>query len=424
MYFYKSNYFNNKAFKNLNSSLFIAKRIIKAGKNSQKNAQTIIKIATVSTILSTAVMILTIFISDGFKSNIIEKVKGFGSDIQVTNYDANRSFEYLPITLDSAKLNKIQAVKDVQSVKSFITKPAIIKYQNQNEGTVLKAFSQTEDYAFFQKQIVKGRFPDFKNKEILISETLAKKLNIHIGDKVLFYFIQEPIRYRKLTVSGFYSTDIYEIDLLFVMADYKMLQKLNGWDETQCSGYEINSSHDEAFSEVQQILQPTFFNENEDVNLKVADSKERFPQFYLGFDLFNTNVLIIISLMIAVAAINLISALLIIIIENKNIVGLMKSFGATNGSIRNIFTYIAFQLVVKGLIWGNVLSLIIASVQYYFRVIPLPPKHYYTSFVPIGFDWWGLITLNVATIVLINLFLLFPASYISRISPVKVIKFN
>ncbi len=408
----------------MNSSLFIAKRIIKAGKSSQKNAQTIIKIATVSTVLSTAVMILTIFISDGFKSNIIDKVKGFGSDIQVTNYDANRSFEYLPITIDSTKLSKLRAISDVQSIKSFITKPAIIKYQNQNEGTILKGFSKNEDYEFFQKHLVKGRFPDFENKEILISETLAKKLDVHIGDKVLFYFIQEPIRYRKLTVSGFYSTDIYEIDLLFVMVDYKMLQKLNAWDKTQCSGYEINAPQEQTLSKVRQILQPVFFAENQDMNLKVSDSKERFPQFYFGFDLFTTNVLIIISLMIAVAAINLISALLIIIIENKNIVGLMKSFGASNGSIRNIFVYISFQLVIKGLLWGNVLSLSIATIQYYFKVIPLPPKHYYTSFVPIGFDWWGLIALNITTIVLINLFLLFPASYISRISPVKVIKFN
>ncbi len=428
MYFYKSNLFYPlETFTILNTSLFIAKRIIKSGKHSRKNSQTIIKIATTSTVLSVAVMILTIFISYGFKSNIIEKIKGFGSDIQIINFDANHSYDYLPISLDSAKLHRIRQLNGVNAVKQFITKPAVVKHKDLTQGVVLKAFAKPEDYAFFAENITQGQFPDFSQKEILISETLAQKLNINIGDKLLFYFIQEPIRYRKLTVSGFYSTDVYEIDLLFAMVDFPMLQKLNGWEPHQSSGYEITTKDEKTIDKVKEEVRPVFFKNNEaqnQSNVKVLSTKERFPNLYFGFDLFNTNVLIIISLMTIVASINLISTLLIIIIENKNIVGLVKSFGFEEKGIRKIFTYISFYLVLKGLFWGNLIGLGISFVQYYFKIIPLSPEHYYTSFVPIGFDWVGFIWLNVFTILIINLFLLLPSSYISRISPIKVIKFN
>ena len=412
----------------MNSSLFIAKKIITASNSSKNNSQTIIKIATYGTILSTVIMILTIFISYGFKENIIDKVRGFSSDYQIINFDANQSFDYQAISINQKQKNKITEIQAVKSISGFITKPAILKFEGNIEGIVLKGYSETENYDFFKKHIIEGEFPDFTNKEILISEDLAKQLQLKIADKVLLYFIQEPVRYRKLKISGIYKTDIYEFDHLFAVVDINILQKLNGWEDNIVSGYEINTfskpKSDIIQKQIDKIIRPQYFSDDNAQILKSLSTKERFQEFYFWFDLFDTNVIVIISLMVAVAIINLISALLIVILENTNKVGLLKAFGADNKTIRNIFIYFSAYLTIKGLFWGNVIALIIGFIQKEFHIIPLDAVHYFISYVPISFDWTSLIILDLATVSLITITLLIPSNYISKISPIKVIRFN
>ena len=412
----------------MNTSLFIAKKIISASNSSKNNSQTIIKIATYGTILSTVIMILTIFISYGFKENIINKVRGFSSDYQIIKFDANQSFDFQAIDMEETKKEEILYIKGVKSLSGFITKPAILKFDGNIEGVVLKGYNKKANYDFFKSHIIKGEFPDFENKEMLLSEELARKLQLKIGDKVLLYFIQEPIRYRKLTISGLYKTDIYEFDHLFAVVDIKLLQKLNGWEASNFSGYEINTINkpksDIIQKQIDKIIRPQYFSDSETQVLKSQSTKERFQEFYFWFDLFDTNVFVIISLMIAVAVINLISALLIVIIENTNKVGLLKAFGADNKTIRNIFIYFSAYLTIKGILWGNIIALLLAFIQYQFHIIPLDAEHYFISYVPIGFDWTNLIILDVISIILITTSLLIPSSYISNISPIKVIKFN
>lgn len=409
----------------MDSSIFIAKKLIKSSKTSKKNSQAIIRIAIGGTILSTLIMVLTIFISFGFKHNILNKVKGFSSDIQIINYDANQSYDLTPISLSDDKLTEINNIDGFKSLGAYITKPAILKYKDNIEGIVLKSYQDNSDFNFFNANITKGKFPDFSKKEILVSEHIAKVLKLDIGSSVLLYFIQDPIRYRKLKVSGFYKTDIYEFDHLFAVIDIITLRKLNQWEENQYSGYEINISNDKSKQKIESILKPKFFDSNTPTEVyKVLDSKDRYPQFYYWFDLFDTNVYVIIFLMIAVAAINLISALLIIIIENTRLVGLLKSFGSDQKTIRRIFLYFATYLATKGLIWGNISALIIAYVQYQFKLMPLDAENYHLSYVPIGFDWFSFIILNFATIIIIFAILILPSSYISKISPIKVIRFN
>lgn len=413
----------------MNSSLFIARKIIQAGKGSKKNSQTIIKIATTGTILSIVIMILTIFISHGFKKNILEKVRGFGSDIQIINYDANQSYDYSPISLKQDQSNRIKSIKEIKSISGFITKPAILKFQGNIEGIVLKSYQKEENYSFLKSHITKGCFPDFDKKEILISEEMSKTLQLDTGQSVLLYFIQDPIRYRKLKVSGIYKTDIYEFDHLFAVVDIKLLQKLNSWEKEQMSGFEIqlnNSENTEVVQkEIESIIRPTYFSdESSAIILKSLNTRERFPQFYYWFELFDTNVFVIISLMIAVAIINLISALLIVIIENTNTIGLLKSFGYNNKSIRQIFLYFSTYLTIKGIVWGNIIALIIAFIQNEFHLIPLDAQNYYISYVPISFDWQALILLDAISIILIISILIFPSNYIAKISPIKVIRFN
>ncbi len=392
----------------MNSSLFIAKKIINAGKDSKRNSQTIIKIATAGTILSTVIMILTIFISYGFKENIINKVRGISSDIQIINYDANQSFDFSPISLSKKQISSINKLENIVSSTGFITKPTILKYNNNIEGVVLKSYQEEGDYKFFKKNIIKGKFPDFSENEILISEETSKSLQITIGEKILLYFIQEPIRFRKLKVSGIYKTDIYEFDHLFAIVDVKLLQKLNSWGGNQFSGYEtiIKNTEKEAITQekIETIIRPQYFSKENDLALlKSLNTRERYPQFYFWFNLFDTNVIVIISLMIAVAVINLISALLIVIIENTNTIGILKSFGAENKSIREIFLYFSAYLTIKGIVWGNIIALSVAFIQYKFHILPLDAHNYYISYVPIGFDWTNLILLNISSIILSNL---------------------
>lgn len=374
-------------------------------------------------------MILSLFISFGFKENIKDKVRGFGSDIQLVNYDTNHSFDFSATSLDHSKAEKIEALPGVKSISGFITKPVILKYNNNIEGIILKSYQNKKHFDFFKSCLIKGHFPDFENHEFLISETISKALNLNIGESVILYFIQEPIRYRKLKVSGIYKTDVYEFDHIFALADIKMLQKINLWQKHEVSGYEINTNTPDVdqsvLHDIEHIIRPEFFNEEKETSiLKALTAQERHPEFYQLFDFFNTNVAIIISLLIAVAAINLISALLIIIIENTTLVGLLKSFGAEKKTIRKIFFYFAAYLTIKGIIWGNIIAISISFLQYKFQLIPLSAKDYYISYVPIGFDWMTLLYFNLLSTLLIFCILIIPTNYISKISPIKVIRFN
>lgn len=416
----------------MNSSFFIARKIIESGRSSNKNSQTIIKFAVIGTILSTTIMILTIFISYGFKSNILDKVRHFDSDIHIINYDANQSYDLSPIKLKPSQTEQILKLKSVSSLSGFITKPSILKFNSNIEGIVLKSYQKEENYSYIKSNIVKGKFPNFDRREILISEDLSKQLQLDTGQSVILYFIQEPIRYRKLKVSGIYKTAIYEFDHIFAFVDFKLLQKINAWDSSQVSGFEIKLidnciSNEQSQKKIETIIRPNYFETNRNTSaplLKTLGIKQRFEQFYFWFDLFDTNVLVIISLMIAVAAINLISALLIVIIENMSTIGLLKSFGYDNKSIRKIFLYFSAYLTLKGIFWGNIIALIVAYIQSIFHILPLDAKYYYISYVPIGFDWTGLLILNTTSIILIISILLIPTYYISNISPIKVIRFN
>ena len=377
-------------------------------------------------------MILTIFISHGFKSNILNKVRHFDSDIHIINYDANRSYDLSPIQLDSVQANKILEIKNISSLSGFITKPSILKFDKNIEGIVLKSYLEKEDYNFLKTDLVKGRLPDLNQREILISKSLSERLQLDTGQSILLYFIQDPIRYRKLKVCGIYETGIYEFDRLFAFLDIKILQKINSWDSNLVSGFEVRLSEsnlpEEYYQkEIENIIRPDYFSANKRKTgplLKILGIKERFEQFYFWFDLFDTNVVVILALMIAVAVINLISALLIVIIENINTIGLLKSFGYNNREIRKIFLYFATYLTLKGILWGNIIALIIAYIQSEFHIIPLDAQYYYISYVPISFDWMGLLFLNLLSVTLIISVLLIPSGYISKIAPSKVIRFN
>jgi lipoprotein-releasing system permease protein len=254
-------------------------------------------------------------------------------------------------------------------------------------------------------------------------------LNIKLGDKIIIYFVQNPIRFRKLKVTAIYNTNLQDFDKLFCFVSMPLLQKINHWNKNEVNGYEILTEKKESQQEIRENIDkvingPIYSSKEKLQNLKLVSVQDKYPQLFFWLSLLHSNVLIIIILMLFVSAINLISALLIIIIENINKIGLLKAFGATNKEIRQIFLYYSIYLTVKGVLIGNLLALFLVWLQYQYHIIPLNAEHYYMSYVPVHFDWIALFWINIISIPLIIIILTVPTHYIAKISPVKVIRFQ
>jgi len=413
----------------LNVSYFIAKTLIRGNKEDKKTSNIIANIAVLGTVLSILVMIVSIFISSGFKKTIHDKAEGFSADFQIINHDANFSYDLKPISLKKEKQQLVKNTKGVESLAPFITKPAVVKYHKNIEGVVLKAYDISFDNQFLKKEIIEGQWPDFTKKEILISQHIAQKLNIKLGDKIIVYFVQNPIRFRKLKVTAIYNTNFQDFDKLFCFVAMPLLQKINHWNKGEVNGYEIltnkNESQEKIREEIEKkIASPIYQNQEKESIFKLVSVQDKYPQLFFWLSLLDSNVLIIILLMVFVSAVNLISALLIIIIENINKIGLLKAFGASNKEIRQIFLYYSIYLTLKGVLIGNLLALLLVWLQYQYHIIPLDAEHYYMSFVPVNFDWIALFWVNIVSIPLIIMILTIPTHYIAKISPVKVIRFQ
>ncbi|MBL4716049.1 MAG: ABC transporter permease [Bacteroidia bacterium] len=405
----------------MNLELFIAKRITLNSSKSFSNL--IVKIAISAVALSIAVMICSIAIVNGFQSEIRDKVVGFGSHIQISNFDHNNSFESSPINWDDELISKLSAHPDIKHIESYATKAGIIKTDNEIEGVLLKGIGKDFDFDFFKQNMVDGKLINLsgpsKSKDIMVSTTIASKLNLKTGDKLLMYFIQDPPRIRPFTVSGIYETGFEDFDKLFVFADIAHIQKLNSWEDNQIGGYEILINQYERIEEVGDFVYASIGH-----TLDSRTIKEIYPQIFDWLTLQDTNVIIIISLMAIVSIINMITALLILILERTNMIGTLKSLGANNWSIRKIFIYNAMYLIGKGLLWGNLIGVGFCILQKQFGIFTLPQESYYLSVVPINLNLTYLLLLNLSTIIICSLMMVIPSYLVSRITPIKAIRFN
>ncbi len=414
----------------MNTELYIAKRITKKGDDKKQISGPIVQIAVFGISLGLAVMILSVAIVTGFKNQVSEKIIGFGAHIQVMNFDSNRSFETIPINryqLPQPLLNKIKGVKHSQV---FITKSGIIKTKDNIQAIILKGVDSGFDWTFIKKSLVEGEIftitDSVKTNKIIISEFISKLLNIKIGDKVPVYFVQDPPRVRKFTVCGIYKTSIEDFDKTFAIVDIKHLQKLNGWNKNQVSGYEIIIDD---FNNLQNLTDSVYdlagFQFTEDGStLKVENIKQQYPQIFDWLNLQNINVWIILTLMLAVAGFNMISGLLILILERTNMIGILKALGYSNWKIRKIFLYQSGFLISKGLLWGNIIGITLCLLQKYFSIIPLDEATYYIDTVPINLQILHIVYLNIGTLLLTLAMMIIPSFLISKISPAKAIKFN
>jgi len=414
----------------LNTEFFIAKRLISRKETNKRFPGTIMGIAVFGIALGLAVMLVAISIVTGFKEEISNKVIGFGSHIQILNYDSNVSFETSPINTDPDFLPLIENTEGIKHIQVFGLKAGIVKTANDIQGLVLKGVGQDYDWSFFDKSMLEGNsfpmVPDSVSNSIVISSFLAKKLKLKTGDSFQMWFIQDTPRFRKFTISGIYETSLQEFDKTFAIVDIRHIQRLAGWDENQVSGFEMMVYDfkyiDKITSDINEIVATSFLGDGS--RLKVINIVEKYPQIFDWLNLQDINVMIIIILMLIVAGINMISGLLIIILDRTNMIGVLKALGYANSSIRKIFLYQSSYLILKGLFWGNLLGISLCLIQKQFSIISLDPTSYYLTTVPINIDPFNVLLLNAGTIVSILTFLILPSMLISRISPAESIRFK
>lgn len=414
----------------LNTELFIAKRIIGHKGERKRFSSSIVGIATFGIALGLAVMIVAVAIVTGFKNEISNKVIGFGSHIQVVNMDSNTSYETSPVDKNLPVMDEIRNVPEVRKTQMFGIKAGIIKTEENIQGAVLKGTGPDYDWSFINESIVEGQpiaiSDSVRTDNVLLSESVASMLGLKVGDSFNMYFIQDPPRARKFTISGIYRTSLVEFDKLYIYADIKHVQRLNNWEPTQVSGYEImlHSIQDAAIA-TRKIRDITAMDFTQDLSrLKVVPIQEKYSQIFDWLNLQDMNVIIIILLMVIVAGFNMISGLLILILERTNMIGILKGLGAVDASIRRIFLYQSGYLALKGLLWGNLIGLVICFLQYRFNLITLDPESYYLDTVPINFNALHVLLLNLGTLASTLLFLLIPSMIIARVSPEKSIRFN
>lgn len=414
----------------MNTELFIARRIIGHKKELRSFSRSIVGIATFSIALGLAVMIVAVSIVTGFKQEISNKVIGFGSHIQLLNMDSNTSYEANPIPAEFPALDALKQIKEIDYLQYYGTKAGIIKTSENIQGAVLKGVGPDYNWTFMDDAIVEGeplRITDStRTTDVLISQSVSGMLGLKLGDSFNMYFIQDPPRARNFTISGIYRTSLVEFDKLYIYADMKHIQRLNGWGPDQVSGYEIMLKNirdiEVATDKVRDEIAMQFLPDGS--QLKAIPIQDKYNQIFDWLNLQDMNVVIIIVLMLVVAGFNMISGLLILILERTNMIGILKALGAMNRTIRSIFIYQSGYLAVKGLLWGNLIGLALCFLQYHFRIISLDPASYYLDTVPINFNLLHILALNVGTIGITLLFLLVPSMIISKVSPEKAIRFD
>ena len=407
----------------MNVEYFIAKRLFTAKEENNTYTKPILRIAILAIALSVAVMLISIMVVTGFKNDISDKIIGFGSHITISNFTNNQSYESEPISVEQDFYPSITAVEGVKQISTFATKAGIIKTADEIQGVVLKGVSSDYDWTFFKDNLVSGSVfevnDSVKSNQILISENISKTLDLNVGDGLVMYFAQNPPRVRKFHISGIYNTAMSDFDKLFVLGDINHIQALNGWENNEVGGFEIQLTN---FDDLDKITDEVY--NLTPYNLNAQSIKEKTPQIFNWLDLQDVNVQVILILMLIVGVINMITALLILILERTKTIGILKALGATNWSVRKIFLYSAVNLIVKGLLVGNAIALSFAFLQKQFSLISLDPATYYMDTVPINFDLTYILLLNIGTVVVCYLVLIVPSVIITKITAIKAIRFE
>jgi lipoprotein-releasing system permease protein len=411
---------------NLNYELFIAKRIIAGKKYKNSISSPIIKIAITAIALGVVIMLIAIATGSGLQYKIRDKMAGFKGHIQIINYDANNSdVSTIPVKKNQEFYPNFLNIKGIKNVQIFANKAGILRTKTDFEGIVFKGVSTDYDWTFFEEYLISGKVPDFnkpRTREVLLSETIMNRLKLKLNDTILATFIKTvnsklPSN-KKYIVSGIYNTGFSQFDQSMMIGDIREVQRLNKWTENEVGGFEVLIDN---FDQVDEKTEEIYNYINATLNTKSITNS--YQNVFEWIKLFDNNVWVIISIMIIIAGINMITALLVLILERVQMIGILKALGSNNTSIRKIFLYNASYLILKGLFWGNVIGLSIIFIQHYFKVITLNPETYYVATMPVYISFTSILLLNICTLFLCFLMLIIPSYIITKISPSKSIKF-
>ncbi len=417
----------------MNTELFISRRLFFDKDTRKLLSQRIIRIALAGISLGLAVMIVSVAVVTGFKKEISNKVIGFGSHIQLVNYDSNSSYETYPVSKSQPFLESIGKVNGVKYVQPFSTKPGMIKTDEYIQGIVLKGVDTGFRWDFFQQNLVEGRVPAITDtarvNEIILSQEVSNLLQLKLNDKAVFYFINENEvipRMLQLEVCGIYNTGFEEFDKMFILGDIKQIQRLNDWNSNQISGFEVVVDRFDRLDEIEQEIRSIIisYRDKDSEVIRTESITRLYPQIFDWLAILDMNVWIILLLMVIVASFNMVSGLLVLILERASMIGVLKAMGSTGWSIRKIFIYLSVFLTGRGMLYGNLIGIMIILVQNYFHLIRLDPSSYYVAFVPMNFSLLHLLLLNLGTIIITSLILVIPSWLISKISPDKSMRFD
>lgn len=409
---------------------FLARRLYGRDEGVKGGSRPAIIIATAGIAVGLMVMILTMSVTRGFKSQIRDKVMGFSQHITVTNTYVGMGIVEDPVTCTDSAFKALSDLELVERVQPFVNKPCIVRTDEAFHGFMLKGINADYDRTFLNQYMQEGGFPELQDSLgsnwIILSRTIADMLGLKVGSKADVYFMQNQVRIRRLTVTGIYETGFLEYDRMFGVSELALLQRLNEWTPDEYTGLEIRLKDyqriDDGYGQVRDVM-----NELENINDEdylVQTMYDTHSGLFAWLDVLDLNVWIILALMLGIAGFTMISGLLIIIFERTATIGTLKSLGASNRTVRKVFLRLASYIIIKGMAIGNVSAIIICLIQQWFHVLPLDPANYYLDSVPmqVGLGW--LVILNVVMFVLSMLMMLIPSAVISRIVPSKSIRFE
>lgn len=411
----------------MNLEYFIAQRLITAKHFKSSISAPIIKIAISAIAIGMIMMIVSVATGIGLQKKIREKISAFNGHIMISNFDNNQSeVTLIPVSKNQNFYPKFTSVPDVVHVQAVAKKAGIIRTETTFEGVILKGVGADYQFNNLKEYLVAGKLPDFSNKlnqEVLISQFLANRLNLKLGDNFNTFFIKDSQNQlpniRRFKITGVFNSGFQEFDATYIIADIRHIQRMNKWSPDQVGAFEVFIND---FDKIQTVSQSVY--QQTASTLDTKNIIEKYTYIFEWLKLFDFNIIIILAVMILVATINMVVALLVLILERTQMIGILKSMGANNWTVRKIFLYNSLYLISRGLFWGNLIGVSLLLIQQYFGIIKLNPENYYVSQAPVYISFVHILLLNLLTISVCFLVLLIPSYIITKISPVKAIRFN
>ena len=413
-------------FKTLNLEYFIAKRLIAAKSYKSSISSPIIKIAITAIAIGIIMMIMAVATGVGLQDKIREKFSAFNGHIIISNFDDNQSqVTTEPISINQSFYPKFKNVEGISHVQAVASKAGIIRTEKAFEPVLFKGVGKDYNFTFFEEYLIDGNIPNLKselNTEVLISEYLAKRLQLKVGDKFLTFFMKENGKLpnkRNFLITGIFNSGFQEFDATYIIGDIRHVQLINKWQPTEIGAFEVFVND---FSKIKEIGEEVY-NEIPPTYNSIT-IEEKYYSIFEWLKLFDFNILVILIVMIVVATINMVVALLVLILERTQMIGILKAMGANNWNVRKIFLYNAFYLIARGLFWGNFIAITLLVMQKVYGVIQLNPENYYVNEAPVSINLLHIALLNLGTVIVCLLVLLIPSYIITKISPVKAIRFD